>query len=584
MFHFIHGFLLTVCLWTALDFPLSPRRLGVGFPCLPLYYLGALSVGYFSGYFLLVFGSRLRDTKRRPPPLARGVSFSLAAATWAVLVVVPAFLLCKNLPHILASRHGAFESYAAQLERSLPPRGATVLSDDPLLLFCLETALMRRDQHAANLTIDTSLLSKDSSYFQFLQRRHPEFHMAPPLFFLPGGLPNPAVLTAWLQSLAAMREVYYLHPVSSYLGEFFSIQPHGIFYQLTPRATNALEIQPLPPQLLAENQAYWRAFAAGPLAETARHAQAPKPTAGPSPWQRLLRAAHLEAESDRWALVIGSWRSRAVDAWGVQLQQANLLAEAGDCFQLALQFNPDNAAARINREFNQTLQTHQPPAVQSPQQLEGRLGNRRSWGQILAIDGPIDEPNACCKIGALFAEAHWPLQATREFARAQILAPGNADAALGLAEQLLEIGDNTNALAQANLTLQLRPGNPNGLFFRGYALVGLKDYDQAISELSDVLAVKADLRAVLARAYAYLQLGKLDAARLDYEHAAQSSTNAYFAYSGLAEVAYLQKDTAAAIKYSELYQSNAPPNQARGRLIEQRLAELRSGAPGDLKP
>jgi tetratricopeptide (TPR) repeat protein len=200
------------------------------------------------------------------------------------------------------------------------------------------------------------------------------------------------------------------------------------------------------------------------------------------------------------------------------------------------------------------------------------------------MDGPLDEPNACYGLGKLFAEAGWHRQAAREFARAEVLAPGYADAALGLAEQLIELADYTNALAKANEALQLKPGNTNGLFLKGYSLLLLKDYQQAIRPLSDLLAVQTSLSARLLRAHAYLQLGKLDAARQDYERAELSSTNAYLAYYGLAEVAYRKKDTAAAIKYAELYQSNAPPNLGGASIIEAHLAELRSGNPAPLKP
>ena len=60
MFHLIHAVFLVVCLWVAFDPPFSPRHLGLGLPFLTFYYLGALSVGYYCGYFLLVFG-------RKPP-------------------------------------------------------------------------------------------------------------------------------------------------------------------------------------------------------------------------------------------------------------------------------------------------------------------------------------------------------------------------------------------------------------------------------------------------------------------------------------------------------------------------------------
>jgi len=56
MFHVVHGLFLIACIWVALDPPFSPRNKGFGSPFLTFYYLGALSVGYCSGYFLLLFG------------------------------------------------------------------------------------------------------------------------------------------------------------------------------------------------------------------------------------------------------------------------------------------------------------------------------------------------------------------------------------------------------------------------------------------------------------------------------------------------------------------------------------------------
>src|SRR6266849_5942690 len=59
MFHFVHALLLLACVWVAMDPPISARNIGrdhdFGIPFLSFYYLGALSVGYFAGYFLLVF-------------------------------------------------------------------------------------------------------------------------------------------------------------------------------------------------------------------------------------------------------------------------------------------------------------------------------------------------------------------------------------------------------------------------------------------------------------------------------------------------------------------------------------------------
>src|SRR6266576_5669954 len=77
MFHIVHAAFLLICLWVMLDPPFSSRNVDFGNPAVKLYcpfltfyYLAALSVGYFSGYFLLVF--RVLQTRfRRPSPLAK---------------------------------------------------------------------------------------------------------------------------------------------------------------------------------------------------------------------------------------------------------------------------------------------------------------------------------------------------------------------------------------------------------------------------------------------------------------------------------------------------------------------------------
>ena len=56
LFHLACAGCLVLCIWMAFDPPFSPRRLALGPAFLTLYYLGALSIGYFSGYLLLVFG------------------------------------------------------------------------------------------------------------------------------------------------------------------------------------------------------------------------------------------------------------------------------------------------------------------------------------------------------------------------------------------------------------------------------------------------------------------------------------------------------------------------------------------------
>src|SRR5262249_25511330 len=72
--HLFYGVLLVVCLWVSLDPQFSPRnyldpnmRRAFGLGLLTCHFLTALSVGYFAGYFLLVFSGRVVG-RARPDP------------------------------------------------------------------------------------------------------------------------------------------------------------------------------------------------------------------------------------------------------------------------------------------------------------------------------------------------------------------------------------------------------------------------------------------------------------------------------------------------------------------------------------
>src|SRR5687768_17759079 len=77
MTHVIHGVFLVACIYVAFDPPFSPRNLsGQMFSFLPLYFLGALAIGYFAGFLLLVFGAKPGPQAwQRPSPLRQGLGY-----------------------------------------------------------------------------------------------------------------------------------------------------------------------------------------------------------------------------------------------------------------------------------------------------------------------------------------------------------------------------------------------------------------------------------------------------------------------------------------------------------------------------
>ena len=591
MFRLMHLLFLGMGLWTALDFPLSPRAQGVAFPCLPLYWLNALGVGYFVGFCLRFTLVCPRQALRHLPPTQRRLQLalawagrvvqrSLAVAPWIVLAVAPLALAGKNLPGVWQERRGAFESYSAQLARSLPPAGAVLLSADPFRLACLETVLLREGRLREYLPIDTTILSREPAYFEFLRQRYPKVPLAMPASRTPAELTNAMVFVELVQALSSNRPVLFLHPVYGLLGEYFAPEPRGLLWALRPLARNAVETAPLSPETMAGNRAFWSGVPRSELSKLAEVRRAAAPPETQEAWKRFFMAAQVRVEPDRWAGLAGASFSGALNGWGVALQKAGCLAEAGGCFEQACRLNPDNAAARINAEFNRRCQSKLPALLRSESEVAGWLGKRRSWEQVLGVDGPVDEPNVCCRLGGQFAEIPLHLQAVREFQRAQTLAPAFPNAAVGLSGQFLWMGDYSNCLAAASRALEIDPASPLALYHKGYALFMLKRADQAIPPLTECVSLqKTNHDALMLRALAFLECGQVDSARRDYENAAALMPDPTPAFFSLIELAHRLNDANAALKFGGLYLARSPTNQADVKKVRDYMARLRAKNP-----
>ena len=121
----------------------SPRKVGFGLAFLPLYFLGALCVGYYSGYLLLVFravghplasgGAAGGGASNTPPPVSSSPCF----------VIVPAVLVYRNLAQIRLTNGPTIKQFAADLAADLPQKRGVILSDDPRRLWLLQDHLAR---------------------------------------------------------------------------------------------------------------------------------------------------------------------------------------------------------------------------------------------------------------------------------------------------------------------------------------------------------------------------------------------------------------------------------------------------------
>ena len=126
IFHACHVVVLLACLWVAFDPAFSPRKAGLGFAFMPLYFLGALSVGYYSGYLLLV--SRAADTRLRPAnALAKTIQLATTLAIGVLFVATPLALIYRNYPQIRLTNGSWQNQLAADLASGLPPNGRMVI-------------------------------------------------------------------------------------------------------------------------------------------------------------------------------------------------------------------------------------------------------------------------------------------------------------------------------------------------------------------------------------------------------------------------------------------------------------------------
>ena len=107
--------------------------------------------------------------------------------------------------------------------------------------------------------------------------------------------------------------------------------------------------------------------------------------------------------------------------------------------------------------------------------------------------------------------------------------------------------------------LRLEQDNAEALTYKGVIAIEKKDYSEAIAPLNRVLEARPnDWNALRNRAIAYLQMGKLDKARRDYQQLMRIIPHYYVAYYGLGEIAYREKENAAAIKQYENYLKHFP--------------------------
>jgi tetratricopeptide (TPR) repeat protein len=440
LFHLVCAAFLVFCIWMAFDPPFSPRYLSLGTPLLTLYYLGALSIGYFSGYFLLIFGKA--PSRRLQPPRPEPFQFLdplVVVGVWVLVVATITGLIYKNTPQIRAANDDTFQKYASFVEENLPRSGGILLSDDPNRLFFVEAALARDGRAKDFLPLDTLSLNWPA-YLRFLHNKFPQKwpELVSPKEVKPL---NPIGLIGALTMLAKSNELYYLHPSFGYYFEQFYQEPHGLAYKLKTLPSDTL-LPPLPDKnQIAENQAFWARVETQAFAPIKRAVTPPDPNAPRSWGRRMLDTFHVPREQNQNAILAGTFYSRSLNFWGVQLQRAGDLKNATACFILAEEVNPGNFVAQINLRFNQSLRAGKSVPLDLSKTTSDQFGKYRNWNGVLNANGPFDEPSFCFQTGIIFMQNSYfdqplPLnrQALAQFDRVRELDPDNLEARLALGQ------------------------------------------------------------------------------------------------------------------------------------------------------
>ncbi|MGH7939769.1 MAG: tetratricopeptide repeat protein [Limisphaerales bacterium] len=397
MFHAIHAIFLAVCLWIAFDPPFSPRQKELG---LTLYYLIALSAGYYAGYFLLIFGKRHLRAREAPSLWASLGNKAVVTAVWVIAALAVAGLVCKNARLVRSENGNTLRAFSSLVMKKLPRKGAIVLSDDAERMYLTKAALASKRRGGKYLFIDTAWLPYPQ-YHRFLNKESPQQW---PLLVKPDqtNALNPMGLIELLALLSRTNEIYYLHPSFGYYFEAFYAEPHGLVYRLKPLPGNTL----LPPKpdtnLVAENQTFWKKARANELAAVGAALDPGGPKSFVDAQLDRLRVPH---EVDINAATVGCYCSRSLDFWGVELQRMGDLTDAAAKFREALEFNTNNSSAQVNIAVNEDLSAGRKLSADPFSSIAiQRFGEFNNLMEILNEDGPIDDPAFCFRYGVTLAQ------------------------------------------------------------------------------------------------------------------------------------------------------------------------------------
>jgi tetratricopeptide (TPR) repeat protein len=404
----------------------TPRNLGMGVMTgwpgfLSFYYLAALSVGYFSGYVLLVFGRDEISRWHRTTGIPRLINKLVVGLLWLAAIGLPAMFLHANYQRVRDFNSPAVADFGREMAKGMPSPPAVIVADQEARLYLAMGASQSLGLPDQYIFLESRSLVH-GEYLRYLAARHPLLRQQ---FVNPDRLPDQITEQQagdLLAQLARQGPVYYLYPGFEGCLERVGMTPHRLGVNLHPYPTNILETLALTSEAVVTNQDYW-------------HAQ-----------ERELASLPELAKRSADARRIALYYSQILDYWGVELQKMAtrrklplLLEDANAQFAAAIRLNTNNLMALANQQYNAQLRGA--PAAGAPitaSMVAGQYNNR--WDLALNLYGPADVPELDIEIGRYFAHRGAHLQAAPWFQRSFDLKPGDPVSELDLINTYIDLG------------------------------------------------------------------------------------------------------------------------------------------------
>ena len=417
----------------AFDHVVSPRKLvnlpqvtGIGAPFLTFYYLGALSIGYFLGYLLLLSGKEEARRWQKPSELAKALNRGLYVGLQLAAVAVIAVLAWRNVGTILANnKNDVTGTYAKWLADSLPADKAILFTDNDMSpqSQLLQAELVRSKSGEQTLLIQTHQLASPD-YQVRLAKRSNSLWPSPPEEVLEAKRIDDLQILNMLNSVSATTPICYLHPSFGYYFEQFYMNPDKGIFRLIPYPSGA---DSLDKPALTKDQV----LANSSIAEAIEK----QFDAFAEESERLRENQFLDS------LIIMGWLSRNLNQRGVDLIRSKQSEAAEKLFLAACKLYRGSPKGNVVAQAN-LRQINPESNYEFDEDLDRLIGEN----ELLALSridstlktyGPFALTKACFQLGQNFARKTQIRQAYHELTRAAELAKTLPDPVFFIAEMFV---------------------------------------------------------------------------------------------------------------------------------------------------